>query len=134
MLLPVSPTQRSLKAWRDVGATAAVVERWNPHAKIRQDLFGCIDIVVATPDIGIIGVQACAAASHAARVEKAYQQPGLAAWLKAGGLFRVESWGKKGARGKRKTWQMRVEWITRDSARERSLAAVAANGESDGKA
>ena len=38
-----SPTQRSLKLLRDEGYTAQVVERWNPHARVRQDLFGVID-------------------------------------------------------------------------------------------
>lgn len=40
-----SPTKRSLKAMRDKGYTCQVVEKWNPFAKIRQDLFGFIDIV-----------------------------------------------------------------------------------------
>jgi len=46
----VSPTARTLKALRDGGATCQVVEHWNSFAKIRQDLFGCIDVLVLLPD------------------------------------------------------------------------------------
>ena len=40
-------------------------------AKVRQDLFGVIDVVAIHPDLGIVGVQACAGGSHAARRTKA---------------------------------------------------------------
>lgn len=102
-----TPTQRTL-AWlrTDLGAQAAVVEKWNPHARVRQDLFGCIDIVATANKI--IGVQACAAASHSARVKKSLAEPQLVGWLKAGGHFWVMSWGKKGARGKVKRWMPRT--------------------------
>jgi hypothetical protein len=40
-----SPTQRSLRHMRDLGYLVAVVEHWNPHARIRQDLFGWIDLL-----------------------------------------------------------------------------------------
>jgi hypothetical protein len=36
----VTPTQRSLAYLRAEGWQVAIVERWNPHARIRQDLFG----------------------------------------------------------------------------------------------
>jgi hypothetical protein len=103
----LSPTQRTL-AWLrgDLGAQAAVVEKWNSHARIRQDLFGVIDIVATANKI--IGVQACAAASHSARVKKSLAEPQLVGWLKAGGHFWVMSWGKKGARGKVKRWTHRT--------------------------
>lgn len=53
-----SPTALSLKYLRDLGFEAAVVEKWNPHAKIRQDLFGCIDIVAVSEWGRILWVQA----------------------------------------------------------------------------
>lgn len=113
----MSPTQRSLAFCRRRGMTAQVVERWNPYARVRHDLFGCIDIVAcvapgfAPPGIrnGILGIQACAAASHAARRAKAMAEPRLRQWLDAGGQFEIWSWGKKGARGKRKLWELRRE-------------------------
>jgi hypothetical protein len=105
-----SPTQRTL-AWlrTDLQAQAQVVERWNPHARIRQDLFGCIDIVAVTTVV--IGVQACAASSHSARVKKSMAEPKLLPWLRAGAMFWVVSWGKKGKRGEPKRWTKRVTAI-----------------------
>lgn len=110
----MSPTQRSLKLARELGFTAAVVERWNPHAKIRQDLFGVIDLLLVKHGIGIVGVQACAGASHAARRAKSLAETKLVEWLHAGGRFEVWSWSKRGARGKRKLWEVRREEITKD--------------------
>lgn len=42
---------------------------------------------------------------------KAEEEPRLARWLKAGCRFELHAWGLKGARGKRKTYQ-----LTRQSA------------------
>lgn len=100
-----SPTQRTLALVRSLDMTAQVVERWNPHAKIRQDLFGCIDIVACGEDLW--GIQACAGSSASARVKKSMEQPGLLAWLRAGGRFVVMAWAKRGARGKPKLWTAR---------------------------
>ena len=43
--MKTSPMQRSLKHLRDAGWTCAIVEHWNLHAKIRQDLFGFGELV-----------------------------------------------------------------------------------------
>lgn len=107
-----SPTQRSLAECRKRGYVAQVVEHWNPHAHIRQDLFGVIDIVALTPD-GILAIQACAGASHAARVAKVLAEPRTKAWLGAGGKFEVWSWSKRGAAKARKLWTLRTETVIR---------------------
>ncbi len=106
----MSPTQRTLAECKRRGWTAAVVERYNPHARVRVDLFGVIDLVAITPG-GILGIQACAGSSHSARREKILSEPRVALWLKAGGLLAVWSWAKRGARGERKLWQLREESI-----------------------
>jgi hypothetical protein len=118
----MSPTQRTLAECRKRGWTAAVVERWNPHAKIRQDLFGCIDILALTPD-GILAIQACAGASHAARLTKCQSEPRTNAWLACGGLFQVWSWSKRGERGKRKLWALRTSDVSRDVPRSGEVCA-----------
>lgn len=105
-----SPTQRSLAECRKRGWIAQVVEKWNPHARVRQDLFNCIDIVAITPD-GILGIQACAGASHAARAAKMRAEPKTLAWLKAGAFLTVWSWSKRGPRNKAKHWTLREEVI-----------------------
>lgn len=106
----MSPTQRTLAECKKRGWIAQVVEKWNPHARVRQDLFGVIDVVAITHD-GLLGIQACAGSSHAARRTKALAEPRLAAWLGTGCTFAVWSWAKRGERGKRKTWQLRAEQI-----------------------
>ncbi len=106
-----SPTQRTLKWLREKGYTAQVVERWNMHAKVRVDLFGCIDIVAMGHGV-ILGVQACAGSSHAARKAKATALPTTRQWIECGGMFWVVSWAKRGPRGKRKVWTERAEVVT----------------------
>ena len=64
-----SPTQRSLKHWRDLGYLCAIVEHWNPHVRIRQDLYGFID-VLAIKGEDIVGVQACVGGDVSKRVAK----------------------------------------------------------------
>jgi hypothetical protein len=109
----MTPTQRALAFYKELGFVCAVVEKWNPHAKIRQDLYGCIDILCCRRGVGIIGVQACAGSSHAARRTKACAEPKLAEWLAAGGRFEVISFAKRGARGKRKLWTPKREELTK---------------------
>lgn len=53
-----SPTQRSLEHMRKLGFVCAIVEKWNPHARIRQDMFGFIDVLCVRGE-DIVGVQAC---------------------------------------------------------------------------
>ena len=101
-----SPTQRSLALMLAHGHTCQVVERWNPFARVRQDLFGFVDIVAVGPLIGIVGVQATSS-PVAARLEKIYAEPRARKWLAAGGRIEIHGWTLKGARGKRKTYQLR---------------------------
>lgn len=107
----MSPTQRTLALARELGFDAQVVEKWNPHARIRQDLFGIIDIIAIHAELGIIGIQATSGSNHSARVAKALAEPRLAKWLAAGGRFEIWSWAKRGPRGGRKTWQVRRQEI-----------------------
>lgn len=107
----MSPTARTLKVLREAGWPAQVVERWCQWSKRRKDLFGCIDLV-ALINGRIVGIQACAGGSHAARRKKAQDEPLLQEWLKANGLFVVWSWAKQGPAGKAKRWTFRIEGIT----------------------
>jgi len=103
----MSPTARSLKYLRDNGYTAQVVERWNPYAKIRQDLFGIIDIVAVKDKVpGVLGVQATSASNIFARIKKSLECPHLQAWLGSGNRLEVWGWAKRGPRGQRKVWTL----------------------------
>jgi len=89
----MSPTQLSLKDARESGCLAQVVEKWNPHAKVRQDLFGVIDIVA----IGcgrIVGIQATSRANVSSRVEKIRISKEAMVWCESGGTLEVHGWDK----------------------------------------
>lgn len=106
----MTPTARSLAYCKAQGWPVAVVEKWNPHAKIRQDAFGFIDLLVLVPG-AILAVQATSGANHAARAKKIREVPAAASWCASGGRIAVWSWEKKGSRGKRKTWTLRTEAV-----------------------
>ena len=127
-----SPTKRTLQWLKGRGVIGAVVEPWNPHARIRQDLFGFIDLLYVAGMEGIVGVQATDGGGISRRIAKAtsFEQeppkpradgkpgrpvppcgPRLHAWLAAGGKFCVIGWRQVGARGERKLWKPRVVWV-----------------------
>ena len=58
----LSPTQRTLRALKEQGREAAIVEKWNAYAGEhgkRIDLFGIIDVLALDPIRGVIGIQCC---------------------------------------------------------------------------
>lgn len=101
-----SPTQRTLKLCKAAGWTCQVTERWNPFAKVRQDLFGFIDIVALTTE-GIVAIQTTTSANMAARIAKIKELPESDVWRKAGGRILVHGW-KRDKLGK---WVCREEWV-----------------------
>ena len=102
-----SPTQRSLAHLRDGGWLAQVVERWNPHARVRNDLFGFIDIL-AIRDGQTLGVQATSGTNVAARVRKIAESEHVGAVRAAGWRLEVHGW-RKNAAGR---WVLRVEDVS----------------------
>ena len=90
--MPISPTQNTLKELRKRGYRAAVTEVWNPHARIRKDLFGFVDVLGIGPE-GTIAVQATSYSNISARVRKITEEcaEALADVREAG--WRVEVWG-----------------------------------------
>lgn len=92
-----SPTQRTLAELRERGyPLVQVVERWNPYAKVRQDLFGIIDVVAVGADI--VGVQATSASNVAHRIQKITDSPALPILRKAGIRVLVHGWRKSRGR------------------------------------
>jgi hypothetical protein len=90
-----TPTQRSLAHLREQGYLVAIVEHWNPHARIRQDLFGWIDLL-AIRDGETLAVQTTASAV-AARVKKITEAASLPVVRKAGWRILVHGWRKNAA-------------------------------------
>lgn len=106
----MTPTQRSLALLRERGYTAAVVERWNAFARVRQDLFGFVDIVaVKAGEPGVVAVQSTSADNLASRRTKIAAEPRAAVWLAAGNRIVLHGWRKGGPRGTRKRWQVNEE-------------------------
>lgn len=64
-----SPTSRSIDHMRSLGYLCAVVEKWNQHVKIRQDLYGFIDVLCVKGE-DIVGIQATSGPNVASRVTK----------------------------------------------------------------
>lgn len=106
----MTPTQRSLKLLRELGYTAQVVEKWNPHAKVRQDLFDCIDIV-ACGNGRCLGVQATSGSNVSKRIEKAIEEPRLKVWLEVPShSFEVWGWRKLKRTRKVEVRRVRISW------------------------
>jgi hypothetical protein len=110
----VSPTARSLAYLREKGYRAQVVERWIPQARKRVDLFGFGDIVCLDGCPGVLAVQVTTASNLSNRLKKLRTECKQAAWdwLEHENALHLHGWSKKGARGKRKTWQLTVRTIT----------------------
>jgi len=64
-----SPTQNTLKYYRKLGYTCAIVEHFNPWVKVRQDLWGFCDIL-ALKENETICIQACIRDDTAKRTHK----------------------------------------------------------------
>jgi hypothetical protein len=104
--MSASPTTRILERLRKDGWTAQVVERFNAHAKVRQELFGFINVRAIPPGEPPLAVPATTSRNPPARLVKALALPALRSWLAAGCRFEVHGWSKKGLRGKWKLWTL----------------------------
>lgn len=103
--MPTSPTQRSLALLRKEGYKVAVAEKFNSFIKIRQDLFGWIDLVAMHPETKtLVAIQTTSGSNLAARITKAKALDTLKLWLECGSKAEFHGWKKAGARGKRKLW------------------------------
>ena len=98
----ISPTQRTLAELRKRGYLAAVVERWNPHAMCRQDLFGLID-VIGLREGETIAVQTTTGSNVADRVQKIADSDKVGLIRKAGWRVVIHGW-RKNAEGR---WTLR---------------------------
>lgn len=129
----MSPAQRSLKHARATGHTAAVVEKWNSFVKIRQDLFGWVDILAVRADRpGVLGIQTTTGTHAAERVTKAIGNKALQVWLEAGNRLEVWSWTKhkrklqSGKYGKGYQWDLGIRAVMRADLLDVSIETVAA--------
>jgi hypothetical protein len=90
----MSPTQLSKKHLTEQGYLPWITEHWNSFAKIRQDLFGFIDII-AVKEGSILGVQTTSKSNLSARVKKIKESEYLPIILSSGMRVIVHGWSKK---------------------------------------
>lgn len=91
-----SPTQRSLKIMRERGFTCEITERWNPFAKIRQDLFGFVDILCIKEGV-TVAVQTTSYSNTNARINKIKSLESYETVKQAGWIVLVHGWHKNKA-------------------------------------
>lgn len=103
----MSPTQRSLAYLRKLGYHAQVVEKYNPFARVRQDLFGIIDIVAVHPEEkGVLGVQTTTSSHLSSRIGKAHKNKILPIWLLAENRMDFHGWKKSAKTGR---WEVTIK-------------------------
>ncbi|MCI0619140.1 hypothetical protein L0244_39730, partial [bacterium] len=67
----MSPCQRTRAYLKAKGYQSAITEKWNAHARKKQDLFGFIDLIYLDPEENcIVAVQMTSGANHASRKRK----------------------------------------------------------------
>ena len=67
----MTPTQRTLEEIRKRSHHVAIVEKWNSHCRIRQDLFGFADLIsFDRDDVYLWQVTAGAVAARVAKIKE----------------------------------------------------------------
>jgi hypothetical protein len=106
-LMAISPTQLSLKKLREEGYTVAVVEHWNAFARIRQDLFGFIDLL-ALKGKEVLAVQTTTTTNMNARIKKIADHENVGVVRDAGWTIHVHGWSQND----KKKWQCKVKDVS----------------------
>ena len=107
--MTASPTARTLAECKRRGWLAQVVEHWNPHARVRHDLFGFID-VLALDGESTIGIQATSTSNLSSRLAKIHEHRHKQPWLEAGNRILVWGWAKRKWRTKSGAWSKGGRW------------------------
>jgi hypothetical protein len=113
-----TPMQLSIRKLREIADHVAITEVWNPHAKVRQDLFGFGDLLAIGENVGTLIVQATMRSEMKKRVAKITQPDphdkfsparvsAARCWLERHNFIEVWGWYKVGRR-----WRLEVEDIT----------------------
>lgn len=94
-----SPLQRSLKYLREKGFLVGKVEKWNAFAKVRQDLFGFIDLVALKPSHFIgqgytVGVQVTTMGHKQDHIKKITEHENYPIVKASGWNIELHSWRK----------------------------------------
>jgi hypothetical protein len=98
----MSPTQRTLADMRKRGYRCAVVEKWNAHARIRQDLFGVVD-VLCIGNGETVAIQTTGGSNVASRIAKIAESEAVPDMRDCGWKIFVHGW-RRNSKGK---WVLR---------------------------
>lgn len=105
-----SPTQRSLKLLKANGYRTCIVEKFNSFIKIRQDAYGCIDIIAIKRGVsGVLGVQVTSSSNIASHRKKIEDNQDARLWVECGNRLELHGWSKRGPRGQVKKWGVTVQ-------------------------
>jgi|688.fasta_scaffold423011_2 hypothetical protein len=107
-LAKISPTQLSLAQLRADGWFCWITEHWNSYARIRQDLWGFVDIIALKPN-QILGVQTTTASNMAARCRKIADHENVGKVRESGVMLHVHGWHMD---AKTKKWSCKVKDIS----------------------
>ena len=99
------------------GMSAFIVEKFNPYAGaygVREDFMGFIDIIAMTPELGIVGVQACGTdwGSHITKLTTE-RRGAMNLWTSCGGKTWLIGWRKLLQRNKDGKVGKRAQWVPR---------------------
>jgi hypothetical protein len=100
--MATSPTQLSLKKLRADGYLVAITEKWNHFCKIRQDMWGIIDLL-AIKENEILAVQTTSASNMSARAKKIADSENIGMIRKSGIKVHIHGWVKTGRK-----WECKV--------------------------
>lgn len=99
----------SMKMLRKEGWVCAKAEHWNAFARIRQDLFGFID-VVCLQDRQIVGIQVVN--THLQdHIDKIRGNGAAVSWINCGGRIVIHNW-KRRSKNKVKRWHCEIIEVT----------------------
>ena len=111
--MATSPTSRSLQVLREEGWLAEKVEHYHHYERKTFDLFGIADIAAARADVpGLLLIQCTSQSNKSSRWQKLISAPASRILLSAGNRIEVWTWGKRGKKGQRKTWQLQRKPVT----------------------
>ena len=108
----ITPTQRTLAEIRKRVDHVAIVEKWNSHCRIRQDLFGFADLI--SFDREDVHLWQVTAGAVAARIAKIKELDVAKHWVASPNRYLfVVGWRKLKPRGtKVARWQPRIVSLT----------------------
>lgn len=98
-----SPTQRSKKYLEKLNYRVGITEHWNPHAFIRQDLFGFIDMI-GVKENSVVAVQTTSASNMSAREKKILTHENYPAVKSSGMQLFLHGWVKV-----RNRWTVKIK-------------------------